>query len=43
MIGNNATENIAGEQLLVQLVNMNKKTKIKTPNTVNNFMITPSS
>ena len=39
MIGNNATENIAGEQLLVQLININKKTKIKTPKTVNNFMI----
>ncbi len=33
---------MAGEQLLVQLVNMNKKTKIKPPRTVNSFMITPS-
>ncbi len=29
MIGNKATVNMAGEQLLVQLVNIIKKTKIK--------------
>ncbi len=42
MIGNKTAENMAGEQLLVQFDNINKNTKIKTPNAVNTFMINSS-
>ena len=42
MIGNKTAENIAGEQLLVQFDNINKKTKIKTPKAVNTLTINSS-
>ena len=42
MMGNKVTENSAGEQPRLQLININKNKKIKTPNVVNILMINPS-
>ncbi len=41
MIGNKATENIAGEQLFVQLLNIIKNTNTKTPNAVSTLIKNP--
>jgi len=42
IIGNKITETSAGEQPRLQLININKNKKIKTPNVVNILMINSS-
>jgi hypothetical protein len=42
IMGNKVTENSAGEQPRMQLINISKNKKTKTPNAVNTFMIPPN-